>query len=299
TTLPPPTATPDLRQGRWELAAAMPAPARSEMPAVTIGGFIYVPGGFGGETRLERFDPGSNQWQALADMPAGRHHLMATAYDDKLYVLGGAQSQSWTPTETVWRYDHETDTWETLTSMPEARLAGAAVTLDEKIYVAGGTGGSQALLAFSPDDGTWQSLRAGTQPREHVAAVSFNGEIWLIGGRWSGVGEVNTVEIYDPGSEQWRPGPSLNTARAGFAAAVVRGQILVAGGEVIINGQETLASVEILNPTGDRWEFGPDLPVPIHGVGGAVLEGQVWLPGGSIRAGAIENEGHVQVYFPQ
>ena len=72
----------------------MPPPARSEMPAVTIGDSIYVPGGFGGPVRLDRYNPERDQWQTLAQMPAGRHHLMATAYEGRLYLFGGAPPQS-------------------------------------------------------------------------------------------------------------------------------------------------------------------------------------------------------------
>jgi hypothetical protein len=128
--------------------------------------------------------------------------------------------------------------------------------------------------------------------------VAFEGEIWLFGGRWPGVGELATVEIYNPDSLTWRAGPSLNVARAGFAAAVVSGHIIVAGGEVILNGTETLDSVEFLSSGSAAWQVGPKLPMPIHGVGGAPFESRFLLLGGSLRAGAIENEGQVQIYEP-
>jgi N-acetylneuraminic acid mutarotase len=237
-------------------------------------------------------------------MPGERHHLMATAYHDRLYVFGGAEGLSWTPTNTVWQYEPATDQWQALSPMPEARLAGAAVTLADKIYIAGGAGGSNALLEFSPVEQTWQLLAEPVQPREHVSAVAFQNELWVLGGRWPGAGELTTVEIYNPSSNTWRAGPSMNVARAGFAAAVgqdIAGDyIIVAGGEVIFNGTETLDSVEILAAGSPNWSFGPRLPIPIHGVGGAALEfkGTFLLLGGSLRVGAIENEGHVQIYEP-
>jgi hypothetical protein len=90
----------------------------------------------------------------------------------------------------------------------------------------------------------------------------------------------------------------MNVARAGFAAAVVQEHPMVAGGEVIMNGRETLASFEILAPDAQIWQLGPDLPVAMHGVGGAEFQGRFLLPGGSLQAGAIENEGQVQIYSP-
>jgi non-specific serine/threonine protein kinase len=229
-------------------------------------------------------------------MPAGRHHLMATAYNNQLYILGGAEPEGWTPTNTVWQYDPITGQWQGLDPMPEARLAGAAVTLADKIYLVGGAGGSEALLVFSPLQESWELLPGPAQPREHVSAVAYQDEIWVLGGRWSGVGELNSVEIYNPTTGTWRAGPSLNVARAGFAAALVGESIMVAGGEVIINGSETLTSLEILAPNGQSWQLGPPLLIPIHGVGGAAFDRQFFLLGGSVQAGAIENRGHVQIY---
>ena len=276
----------------------MPQPARSELPNVTLGDWVYVPGGFGDSTRLERYNPAVEQWQTLTPMPDGRHHLMATAYNNILYVFGGAEAQSWTPTNTAWQYNPATDSWLELTAMPETRMAGAAVTLGDKIYVIGGTGGSETLLVFNPADQSWQSLPGPRQPREHVSAVVYLNEIWVLAGRSFFVGEIASVEIYDPSGNTWREGPPLNVARAGFAAAVVNGHIVVAGGEVVLNGSETLASMEILAPSDSTWQFGADLPVPIHGVGGAAFENKFLLLGGSVRAGAIENEGTVQIYTP-
>ena len=156
-------------------------------------------------------------------MPAGRHHLMAVANKNQLYVLGGAQAQSWKPTDTVWRYDATTDHWVALNPMPEARLAGSAVTLNDKSYIVGGTGGGNTLLEYTPSRDSWRNLPGPNQPREHVSAVAFHNEIWVLGGRWHGVGELATVEIYNPTTNTWRLVPELNEARAGFASGVVNG----------------------------------------------------------------------------
>ncbi|HET7090058.1 MAG TPA: hypothetical protein VFL17_15585, partial [Anaerolineae bacterium] len=83
------TPTPVSAQAAWTMGKPMIPPYRSEMPAVVLDGMIYVPGGFGGESRLERYDPIADEWEALADMPDGRHHLMAAAHDGYLYVFGG------------------------------------------------------------------------------------------------------------------------------------------------------------------------------------------------------------------
>ncbi|HET7091683.1 MAG TPA: hypothetical protein VFL17_23880, partial [Anaerolineae bacterium] len=198
---------------------------------------------------------------------------------------------------TVWRYDPRSDAWNELESMPERRMSAAAVTIGDTVYMAGGVGDSDSLLEFTLDTGEWRILSGGLHPRDHANAVAFDRKIWLIGGRGPD-GETTAVEIFDPAAEAWSAGPPLNIARAGFAAAVADGQIMVAGGEVIISGRETLSSLEVFDPGDNAWRLGPDLPAPIHGVGGASLGGRFFLLGGSREAGGIANSGTVQIYLP-
>lgn len=275
--------------------------ARSEMPAVEIDGVVYAPGGFSGllgSNRLEAYEIAEDRWHQLADMPQPRHHLMATAHQGALYVLGGSGPIGFSPTDSAWRYDPGQDRWTELPRLPEERMSGAAVSLDGAIYVVGGSGGSQDLLVYDLATQRWSRRAGPTQPSEHTAAVAYVGELWLIGGRWSGVGELTRVEIYDPVADRWRAGPPLQTARGGFAAATDGMRILVAGGEVIMNGNLTLASVELYHPESGDWMEGVDLPFPVHGVDAIEYAGRFLVMGGSDRAGGIDNHGRVQIYAP-
>ncbi|MEE9215921.1 MAG: kelch repeat-containing protein [Anaerolineales bacterium] len=274
---------------------------RSEMPAVEIGGVAYIPGGFSGPlgtARFEAYDIQQNSWQELSSMPAARHHLMASAHNGLLYVFGGSTSVGFNATSTAWRYDPRTNSWEELPPMPEERMSGAAVTLEDTIYIMGGVGGSDQMLAFDPTQLSWQSLQGPQQPREHTTAVPYAGELWAIGGRWAGVGELSSVEIFDPESGKWRRGPSLLISRGGFAAATVGDRVFVAGGEVIMTGNDSLASLEIFDPETDSWEAGPNLPFGVHGLDGVGYDGGFLIFGGSDRAAGIDNEGRVQIYAP-
>jgi N-acetylneuraminic acid mutarotase len=288
---------PDLLNGQWGEGATQ-SPARSEMPAAVVNGRIYVPGGFGGETVMQAYDPASGGWIDLAPLPAGRHHLMAAAFNGKVYVFGGAQAGGWNPTATTFVYDPALNTWAELAPMPEPRVSGAAVTLGNKIYIVGGVGQTSALLEFDPAANAWRTLAALSQPREHVAAAALDGEVYAIGGRWGGLGELSTVEIYSPANAAWRIGPSLLRPHAGFSAAALDGRILAAGGEIIMTGNATLTTFEVFDPQAQAWSAGPDLPYPIHGVAAAAAGGRFYLLGGSSRAGAIENFGRVMIYSP-
>ena len=284
--------------GIWQSGAAMPT-ARSEMRVAVVDGIFYVPGGFGGLTSFEAYDPANDSWTALAPMPEPAHHMMVTGYDGRVYVFGGGPDLSWQATASILVYDPETDAWMAAGSMPERRMSGEAVLLGDFIYLVGGTGGTTALLRFDPAEDSWAVLPGPVQPREHVAAVAFNDELWVIGGRWGGTGALATVEIFDPASGEWRDGPSMKEARSGFGAAVVGSRIVVAGGEILgARPWTALASAEEYDPESGAWTLLPELPAGIHGMPVVGNRGTAFVLGGSDRAGGIDNRGRVLKLSP-
>jgi N-acetylneuraminic acid mutarotase len=283
--------------GRWSTGAAG-SPARSEMPAVLVDGLIYVPGGLGGENVFQAYDPAADTWTDLAPLPGSRHHLMAAAWQGKVFVFGGAVGPAWQPSATTYIYDPAADVWTEGAPLPEPRMSGAAVTLGDRLYVVGGVGVSTALLEYDPAADTWRTLAGLHEPREHVAAAALGGEIYALGGRWNGPGELSTVEIYDPAADAWRPGPPLLRTRSGFNADVLEGRIFIAGGEIILSGSEALNSLEVYDPATQTWSPGPELPFRIHGNPVAAADGRFFVLGGSTVPGAVANIGVVMVYAP-
>ena len=280
--------------GVWVQVSTLPT-ARSEMPVAVTEDRFYIPGGFLGLRSLEAYDPATNEWTSLADMPQGRHHAMSAGYGGKVYVFGGAQNTSWLPTNTTWIYDPAANVWTERTPMPETRMSGAAVTLGDGIYVIGGVGGTEALLRYDPAADTWTSLAPLPRHREHLAAVVFNGELWALGGRQSDSATLAGIDIYDPVTNTWRDGPAMLEARSGFGAAVANGKIVAVGGEVLDRQPwQVLATAEVYDPE-SGWSALPDLPTGLHGHPLAAAGDRIYALGGSIRAGAIENEGKVLV----
>jgi N-acetylneuraminic acid mutarotase len=180
--------------------------------------------------------------------------------------------------------------------MPEKRVAGTAVTLGDYIYVMGGTDGSQNLLRYDPAQDSWSQLAPTLAPREHTTAVAYDGKIFLMGGRWPSPGELDSMEIYDPETDTWEMGPALETARAGFGAAVLNDQIYVLGGEIIFNDVATLNSVAVFDPVGQSWGTAPEMLYPLHGVPAAVVDGVLYLLGGADEARTANNSGRVLIY---
>lgn len=268
--------------------------ARSEHPAVVLDGELVVVGGFvvpaPGRTAVtesvEAYDPASDTWRTLAELPDPRHHAMATVVDGRLFVLGGFSSAGFEPTDTVWEL---TDVgWEQRTPIPSPVAAGAAVSVDGSIYVVGGVPAG-GLLRYELEGDRWVTLASPEVTREHLAAVVLDGEIWAIAGRWRG--EIfSSTEIYDPESDTWRPGPSLMQPRSGFGATTFGDTIAVAGGE-IFGPDESLDSLELLDD--GSWSLGEALPFGIHGNPLVFVPDRLYLPGGSTRAGGVDNPGTI------
>lgn len=276
----------------WKEGTAMPTP-RSEMPAAYLNGYIYVPGGLGGMRKFQAYEVTKDRWKTLAPLPAGRHHLMSAHYNGKIFVFGGAD-EAWHPTDTAWVYEPEINRWQNLAPMPEPRFAGAAVVLDNYIYVIGGNGPSGKLLRYDPLQNTWKPLASNRQRREHIGGVAFQGKLVVVGGRFRGVGELKSTEIYDVRKDQWYFGPLLNSVRAGHAAVVHKKSILAFGGEIIMRGKrETLDDSEQLDSLSGSWRRGEYLPLALHGMPIVSINQKLYVLGGSESAGAIVNRGLV------
>jgi hypothetical protein len=267
--------------------------ARSEHPAVVLDDEIVVLGGFvevgvgrtGVTSSVEAYDPVTDTWRHLPDLPEARHHGMAAAAGDRLFFIGGYTPGD-NPSAAVWELVD--GAWRDSQPLPGPVGAAVAVATDDAIYLVGGVPDG-LFHRLDLATGQWSILPPPAVQREHVAAAILDGEVWAIAGRWAG--EIHdTTEIYDPAAESWREGPSLTEPRSGFGAAVVGKVIIVAGGEVF-DPDKALTSVERLNAEPDGWFPTDSLPHGLHGNPLVAIGGDVYLPGGSTRPAGVANDG--------
>ena len=116
-----------------------------------LDGYLYVAGGVKKHTGQEpsnktfRYDPSTEEWTELASMNRSRWGLTLTAFDGRLYAMGGANhtSTSWWIQPDVFDdvevYEPSNDTWWNLSDMPKAVFGHASVVLHEEILVIGDT----------------------------------------------------------------------------------------------------------------------------------------------------------------
>ena len=119
----------------WVPAAPMlPGRARNHLGSTVYQGKIYAVGGQHGhdegliETPLvDVYDPATNTWTTLADMPLAKGHIaMATfVFEGRILVIAGEISNGVYTAETA-AYDPATNTWVELTPFPTKRHSGIA-----------------------------------------------------------------------------------------------------------------------------------------------------------------------------
>lgn len=280
-------------QGSWTTAAPMPL-ARSELNAVAVDGRLYVAGGIaqlGTSPAFQVYDPIADGWRSLAPLPQPRHHFGLAALDGRIYLAGGFDTLPFGADQArreTWIYDIAANAWSRAADLPAGRAAHAMVAAGERLYVIGGVGAEPAgLYAYDPKLDIWKRLSTALPtPREHLTAAAVAGEIHVIGGRWSGRGNLATVESYDPTANSWSTRADMPTARGGLTAAVLDGRIHVTGGEDLGSG-ETFRAHEVYDPATGRWSARPPLPTARHGLASGVIDGRWYVVGGGEGAGAM------------
>jgi N-acetylneuraminic acid mutarotase len=200
-------------------------------------------------------------------------------------VSGGYSGDFSSYQPAVYAYDSETDAWEGVTELPAPRAAHAMVAIDDLLYVVGGVGPrSDELWIYDPETDTWDTSAAPLPtPREHLAAVMLDGLLYVVGGRTE-AGNLGTLEVYDPATDEWTALADMPTPRGGITAAALDGQIHVTGGEAF-SPSMTFDEHEIYDPATDSWETGDPMPIARHGLASVALDGRWYVIGGATLAG--------------
>jgi N-acetylneuraminic acid mutarotase len=177
---------------------------------------FYAAGGysFSSGTTLavvNRYNPGSNTWTPMADMPQSA--IMATAVyyptTNKIYVFGGEDAASGTNYNITRIYDIASNTWTTGANMPDVHsfAAGGYIGATGKIYIISGyntgqvTSAQPNTWAYDPVANTWQDL-TGTIPFPHPAGGFgfgvINNKLYIAGGRDASNTVIDLTWEFDP-----------------------------------------------------------------------------------------------------
>lgn len=140
-----PTDSPTDDATNWVPAADLPNP-RNHMGAAALNGLIYAVGGqlggdeeIGNQDDLQVYDPSTNEWTQLADIPIPLGHNSASTLvvNGQIWTIGGVTNGT-TKVANVFNYDPVSNLWSELTPYPNPRQTPVAGVIGNKVVVTTG-----------------------------------------------------------------------------------------------------------------------------------------------------------------
>lgn len=195
------------------------------------------------------------------------------------------------------------DAHTTVELTPAAPLSGA--TEYEIVVAAGGVrdlsgdalqSGLVASFATAADDGTspratWVELAPMATSRDCFGVAAVSGLLYAIGGRHENVGDVASVEAYDPATNRWSARSPMPVANGIFGTGVVHGIVYVVGGD----RRNRLFAYD---PATDTWSEKAPMPTPRWDLSVAVVGDLLYAIGGAQTASPWATLSTVEVYDP-
>jgi N-acetylneuraminic acid mutarotase len=234
--------------------------ARTRPAAAVYNNKIYI---IGGETAegvtdtVERYDPATNLWVAVARKPTPVVDAQAAVIGGLIYVPGGRLATGQI-TEEMEVYDPRSDRWHTAARLPKPLSAYAMAAFEGRLYVFGGWDGennSDSVYEYIPTENAWLSRAPMPMPRVQSKATVAAGKIHVLGGENS-AGPVLANDVYIPEAERgaqpaWESYAPLPDGRSGIAVVSVADMVYVVGG--VKSGERAAASFQY-SPQLNEWQ---------------------------------------------
>ncbi len=217
---------------RWQARAPLPLPRSRLGAAVLMDDQVYAVGGEGVQgtllDRVERYDPGVNEWEPVAALPVPLSNLSVATDGRLIYVAGGTTASAeglLQVSDVLWRYSPVTDAWQQLGWLPRPLAGAALVYWDGALYLVGGWDGEtmrdEVWWVPLPEDSSiaaedWRPLGRLRAPRAFLGAVAVDGLLYVAGG-YDGAQERAEAEVIRIADGQHEMLPPLSTPRGGMA----------------------------------------------------------------------------------
>jgi N-acetylneuraminic acid mutarotase len=285
---------------KWSSVASSPA-ARSEGQSAVVGGKLYVFGGVntsGPFARSDVYDPSSNSWKRIADLPKKLTHAGTAVVDRNVYFAGGyigTKSTGWAQdfaTRDVWRYNVDSNSYSSMPQLPSARGGGVLVAVGGKLHFISGADINRAdrtdhwVLDLDNTGAGWKTLAAIPNGKSHLGGVQLNGKIYVVAGQKKYDDNAicqSDVHMYDPATNTWTKVASLprTLSHHGATTFVYNGRIIVAGGETS-PGNPT-SKVSAYDPAANKWTDLTSLPSSRTSGAAGAINGALYFATGSVK----------------
>ena len=281
-----------MTENTWQTKAPMPQAALGGKAAV-VDGKIYV---IGGAVNYE-YNPLTNNWTTKAPMPIPRTGFGMAVYQSKIYTFGGL---SWLNPEnpTFYNvtevYNPLTDSWQNKASVPTNRYDLEANAVNGTIYlISGYTGAEYSTVdlnqAYNIANDSWTTKAPLPYTVEGYASAVSDNRIYIFGGQDQNLPKtnelnLNTTQIYNPGTDSWALGSPMPTIVLNAAAGATIGQmapkrIYVIGGmpNIEMSGSNL---TQVYDPKTDTWMYGASKPTDREALTVTVVNDILYAIGG-------------------
>lgn len=304
--------------GSWNSESPFPRRVESHA-AVSLGGYIYVLGGWGGPgipyahndvTFAKANSDGSlGSWESTTSFTTGRYLHAAAVDRDKrnIYIIGGWDTNGnkldgvqYAPILT----NGYIGAWNSTTPFPQNIYGHTALSYNGYLYVIAGGPEPDTSIFFAKINsdgslGTWQRnfFTFTGDPRRYSSVVVYNGNFYITGGQslWynSALGDVQYAPARPSPNfigplEQWKTTTPLPIKRYFHASLVANNYLYVLGG-ANCNYNDFSGSLlsDVLyarinsDGTVSTWNSTTSLPYGLTSHASVVSNGYIYIIGGS------------------
>jgi kelch-like protein 17 (actinfilin)/kelch-like protein 20 len=233
--------------------------------------------------------PGS-QWTPIASssLNVARASHAGAEINNSIFVLGGSPDRQFTRALTeVERLDKIGDPWQLLPPLNTGRANPAAAALDGRLYAIGGYDQAGNALtsveAIEPGtDTAWSPVADLPEPRGACAAAATQDRIYVTGGDdGTGAPSLNSLVVYDPGTNQWQTRASMITRRSNLKMVYLDPYVYAIGGFGTGPNDLPLGTVERYDPGNNIWTAVASMNTGRINVGTAVVGNKIVVVGGA------------------
>jgi N-acetylneuraminic acid mutarotase len=266
---------------RWSLSTPLPEP-RSDYAAGVVAGKLVIAGGTfwtGSKgnwikkhfsASVHAFDPGSQTWEQLPDLPVPLGCAGGAVIGDRLFVVGGFTGSEVNRKIFVLERRQGSYTWSEFGEMPFDRVYPRAVSVGSSLYLVGGT------TQFEPRDPTgtccssktatrsllvldtarakneWHELASFPGPlRFYFSAETDGRAIWMFSGIYQGspadpITTYDNVSRYDIALGKWE---NANKLPQVSQATNPPSPVFVGDGIVLINDFKKVWKLDLSKQT--------------------------------------------------
>ena len=287
----------------WQSLAALEAP-RFQAASAVHEGKLYVLGGSGprlvATNRCDVYDPKTDTWTRLADMPQALSHTNAVVDGNVIWTAGGIETNGRGPVvDNVWKYDIEANSFEAGPPLPEKRAGGGLARVGRKLHYISGieedrNTDSEDHWTLDLDGGTeWVTAPGIFLPRNQFGVAVVGSKIYVIGGQFehdattSEPQDQPMVDVFDTESGTWGEGPDVPLPLSHFEPST-----FVQGSDIIIVGGRSVdeLSNQILafSTESNEWRQLGTLPNALRAPVAQLIGGKLIVGSGAVEGYSLQ-----------